>query len=102
MMRPATVLLAFVLATTVALSQQPAQPTSPDREGARRISGNGAKTHGAKTQGAKTEGNRKQGVGSRALTSPEYQEKAADQPQMATGVDLKGPPMRFAPVDTPE
>jgi hypothetical protein len=27
---------------------------------------------------------------------------SADQPEMATGEDLKGPPIRFAPDDTPE
>jgi len=27
---------------------------------------------------------------------------AADQPEMATGLDLRGPPRRFAPGQTPE
>jgi len=30
------------------------------------------------------------------------QQDAADQPEMATGVDLKGPPTRFRAIDTPE
>jgi hypothetical protein len=41
------------------------------------------------------------GVGSRALTGSEA-ETAADQPEMATGVDLNGPPRRFVPAQTPE
>ncbi len=44
----------------------------------------------------------KQSVGSRALTGNDAQDPAADQPEMATGVDLKGPPQRFAPGQTPE
>ena len=44
----------------------------------------------------------KQGVGSRALTGREAAERAADQPEMATGVDLNGPPVRFPAADTPE
>ena len=44
----------------------------------------------------------KRGVGSRALTGNDAQDPAADQPEMATGVDLKGPPHRFAPAQTPE
>jgi hypothetical protein len=42
------------------------------------------------------------GVGSRALTGNDGPDAAADQPEMATGADLKGPPMRFAPTETPE
>jgi hypothetical protein len=49
------------------------------------------------------DGRRKQGVGSRALTGNRARdERAADQPLMATGVDLNGPPVRFPAADTPE
>jgi hypothetical protein len=41
------------------------------------------------------------GVGSRAFTGND-RPAAAPQPEVATGVDLKGQPMRFAPVDVPE
>jgi hypothetical protein len=41
------------------------------------------------------------GVGSRALIGNDAPD-AADQPEMATGVDLKGPPVRFPAGDTPE
>jgi hypothetical protein len=40
-------------------------------------------------------------VGSRAFTGKDGP-AAAPQPEVATGVDLKGQPMRFAPVDVPE
>ena len=46
-------------------------------------------------------GRGKQGVGSRALTGNAARERAADQPLMATGVDLNGPPVRFPAADTP-
>ena len=41
------------------------------------------------------------GVGSRALMGNEAPD-AANQPEMATGVDLKGAPVRFPAGDTPE
>src|SRR5262245_7864609 len=41
------------------------------------------------------------GVGSRALMGNEAAD-AADQPEMATGLDLKGAPVRFPASDTPE
>jgi hypothetical protein len=44
----------------------------------------------------------KQGVGSRGLTGNPARARAADQPLMATGVDLNGPPVRFPAADTPE
>jgi len=34
--------------------------------------------------------------------SASAQQGAADQPEMATGVDLNGPPTRFRAIDTPE
>jgi hypothetical protein len=41
------------------------------------------------------------GVGSRALMGNEAPD-ASDQPETATGVDLKGMPVRFPAADTPE
>lgn len=53
--------------------------------------------------GGQVKGGRgKQGVGSRALTGNDARDRAADQPLMATGVDLNGPPVRFPAADTPE
>jgi hypothetical protein len=45
--------------------------------------------------------------GARAPTSPKADDAAdaalaADQPLMATGLDLRGPPMRYPPSKTPE
>ena len=47
-------------------------------------------------------GQTKPGVGSRALTGSDAEDAAADQPLMATGVDLNGPPTRFPASKTPE
>lgn len=42
------------------------------------------------------------GVGSRGLTGNDDPGDAANQPEMATGVDLQGPPVQFRADDTPE
>jgi hypothetical protein len=47
-------------------------------------------------------GQTKPGVGSRAISGSEDRDLAADQPEMATGLDLKGPPVRFPAAKTPE
>jgi hypothetical protein len=41
-------------------------------------------------------------VGSRALTGNDEDRQTRNQPEMATGIDLKGPPVRFPAADTPE
>jgi hypothetical protein len=45
-------------------------------------------------------GQTKPGVGSRAIAGIEAQDSAADQPEMATGLNLKGPPVRFPAAKT--
>lgn len=54
------------------------------------------------TGGSRDQTNSEPGVGSRALVGQPAQDRGADQPAMATGVDLKGPPQRFPAADTPE
>src|SRR5262245_59197704 len=106
MRRPAIMSLTFVLAVSVApgllraaeggklptAEQQPAEASGPDGKGTPQDH-TGTQQRGATgwTGGA---GKRdKASVGSRALTGPEAQKQAAGQPEMATGVDLKGPPV---------
>ena len=47
-----------------------------------------------------TGGNR--GAGTTTTGQGTASDPAADQPEMATGADLKGPPKRFPPSETPE
>jgi hypothetical protein len=42
------------------------------------------------------------GVGSRALTGNDERPGAADQPESAPGLDLRGPPVRFPAAETPK
>ena len=82
------------VATTALLAQESAkQPeTTPEHAGTKEMGTTGW-----------TGGNRgqtKPGVGSRAIAGSEA--PAADQPEMATGVDLKWPAVRFPAAKTPE
>lgn len=56
--------------------------------------------------GGATMGKAKPGESKNATTGQSVQvhdqDEAKDQPLMATGEDLKGPPQRFAPSQTPE
>lgn len=84
------------VATTALLAQESAkQPeTTPEHAGTKEMGTTGW-----------TGGNRgqtKPGVGSRAIAGSQAQDPAADQPEMATGMDLKGPAVRFPAAKTPE
>ena len=81
---------------------QPGEPATVDHPQGTPPDHSGTETRGVTgwTGAVKEQKQTGADVGSRALTGP--QERAADQPEMATGADLKGPPMRFAPADTPE
>src|SRR5262245_12949758 len=85
--------LAMSLAAPSLLAQERAKPSADPHSGTKEM-GTTGETGGSR-------GQTKQGVGSRAITSSEALE-AADQPEMATGLDLKGPPVRFPPAKTPE
>ena len=79
-----------------AAAERPATTPDPDSSGTS-PEGRGSTgwTGGSRDQS-------KPGVGSRALTGAERQDRAADQTLMATGVDLKGPATRFPASETPE
>jgi opacity protein-like surface antigen len=82
--------------------ENPAESSVPDNKGTPQ-NHTGTKGRGSTgwTGGSREQTKAEPGVGSRALTGQD-QERAADQPEMATGVDLKGPPVRFPPAKTPE
>jgi hypothetical protein len=70
---------------------------------ARPENGNLAKERGTDSSGTGDGGQAKSsGVGSRALIGNDNAHEMMDQPEMATGLDLKGPPVRFPAGDTPE
>src|SRR5262249_22800806 len=109
-------LVLFALAVTIAavlslavehawpqhLAGQPAESSRPDNKGTPQDH-EGARERGSTgwTGGSRDQTKTKPGVGSRALTGQD-QERAAGQPEMATGVDLKGPPVRLPSAKTPE
>lgn len=86
-----------------ALEQQPGESFGPDGKGTPQ-DGTGTQDKGATewTGSTREQNKAAPGVGSRALTDQEARDRAADQPEMATGADLEGPPVRFSPADTPE
>jgi hypothetical protein len=85
-----------------AASQQPAEGSGPDGKGTPQDnSGTAQKGTTGWTGGSNEPPKGQSRAGSRAL-SPHAQDGAEDQPEMATGVDLKGPPMRFRASETPE
>ncbi len=94
----AALLLAQESGKPSAAAQERPVATTPDSGGADAS----PKDKGSTGWTGGTRDQEKRGVGSRALTGNDAQDLAADQPEMATGVDLKGPPHRFAPAQTPE
>jgi hypothetical protein len=114
MSHPKTILVVLATAMAPVLAQaeersqpqpaphsQPAESSGPDGKGTPQDH-TGTKERGSTgwTGGSREQNKTEPDVGSRALTSP--LEQGAATPEMATGADLKGPPVRFAPADTPE
>ena len=98
---------ALILSVAAAplLAQESAKPpaTAPERPVATPDSGSsGTKEMGTTGETGGSRGQTKPEVGTRAITGSEAQDPAADQPEMATGLDLKGPPARFPAAKTPE
>ena len=103
MKSPAIAALALIAAATMSFAQGTATPpgTAPERPAASPKS-TGSPDHPQKEDGASgwTSGNR--GSGSVTTGQSSSSDPAADQPEMATGLDLDGPPKRFPPSQTPE
>ena len=95
--------LAMMAAATMSFAQGTATPPddAPGRPTAAPKS-TGTPDHPQKEYGAHgwTGGNR--GSGSVTTGQSSSSDPAAQQPEMATGVDLKGPPKQFKPAETPE
>ena len=87
LMSPATA-LALMLSAASSLAQSGAKPEMLEKPVALPQTGTGTAPDG---------GNREQ-----ADTAKPNPESASQQPEMATGQDLKGPPMRFPAQQTPE
>ena len=97
--------LALSAAAALLLVHESGKAPATAQEGPAATPNSGSSDASPKGSTGWTGGSRDQGqqsVGSRALTGSDWQDPAADQPEMATGVDLKGTPHRFAPAQTPE
>ena len=99
----AILLLMLSAAATMSFAQGTATPPrdAPERPAAA-PKGSGHPDHPQKEYGATgwTGGNR--GSGSVTTGDNSSSDSAAQQPEMATGADLGGPPKRFKPAETPE
>ena len=97
--------LLLSVAAAPLLAQESAKPpgTAPERPVATPDpDSTGTKELGSTGWTGGNRGQTKPEVGTRAITGSEAQDPAADQPEMATGLDLKGPPVRFPAAKTPE
>ena len=90
--------LILSVVTTALLAQESAKEPETTREHA---DSTGTKSMGTTGWTGGNRGQTKEKAGSRAMTG-EDQDSAADQPEMATGLDLKGRPTRFPAEKTPE
>ena len=99
-----TTLAAALLASSLTMSYAQSSDTTPEQKGSTGWTG------GAKDQPSQPGGNKSAApadAAKPAATTGQKVEihdadKAKDQPTMATGEDLKGPPTQFAPSKTPE
>lgn len=95
--------LTLISATTMSFAQNTATPPGGAPEpSAAAPKASGTPDHPQKEYGAHgwTGGNR--GSGSVTTGQSSSSDPAAQQPEMATGADLKGPPKQFTPAETPE
>jgi len=103
MKTPAIAAFTLVAAAAISFAQDIATPPSgaPERPAAA-PKDSGTPDHPQKEYGAHgwTGGNR--GSGSLTTGQSPGAEPAGQEPEMATGVDLSGPPKRFRPSETPE
>ncbi len=98
----AALTLSVAAAALLAQESTKAPATAPERSVATPDSNSsGTKETGTTAETGGSRGQTKQNVGSRAMTA-EDQDLAADQPETATGLDLKGRPVRFPAAKTPE
>lgn len=103
-MRTMTVIIVATLAlSSAALAQNGAggDGTSPQNKGSSGWTGGHPETGGATTEGSGQASKPKDATTGQGVQVHDEAE-AKDQPTMATGKDLKGPPMQFAPSKTPE
>ncbi len=101
-MRTIMLVTVAILASSLAASAQNAaggDGTSPQNRGSTGWTGAAPETGGA-TVDQKPNGG--PGATTGQSTTVHDESKAKDQPELATGEDLKGPPRQFPPSKTPE
>lgn len=93
---------ALLLASSLTVSYaQGSGNTTPDQKGSTGWTG-GARDQPSQPGGDKAAEPAKTGATTGQKTEIHDDDKAKDQPMMATGEDLKGPSAQFAPSKTPE
>src|SRR5262245_5126392 len=103
MQRSVIAALTLISATTTTFAQKTATPPGDaPQTTAAAPKAHGTPDHPQKEYGAHGWSGGNRGSGSVTTRQSASSDPAAQQPEMATGADLKGPPKQFTPAETPE